>query len=781
MNKFFYNDIFTLDGTRYRVVHIDPKTKPNAKLYGFPIDAVNGLPVGWDINEFSSLPPSRLMVIGEPLEHRPLCASLLAKEVQARRWSEVRSLIEDNPHELMERGTRAKAIARHCEKVGKSDRHMMTLLRMLWRFGINKSSLAADFDNCGRITLRTRGALVVDVNPPTGPDQVVFAPSAHRSRGRRPVFANYEPYSYPPDFRQKLIEEIRKEYLKDEIVTVGSVRDRLMKRHFSKVDSEGQVMRDERGRVRLLPLGKRPTNDQLTYLIHKSVPTHEAFAARVGDAPYRNNVQKSDGTVHDDSVGPGDVYELDATIVDLWLVSRYHRSVIVGKATLYLIVDRSSDLIVGFYLSLRKPSWEGAKRAILSIASDWKALCKSAGVKYDERDWPAHRVYPNRFFVDQGEGASEKSNVVVDIAGIEITAAPGASPRKKSRVEGTFAMVHVPIKDLISGYEPPKNARKRLAKKYFKDAQYTLDEFVRPLLLAIIKHNHTIRDRAVLHPSLVYSEFEASPINIWNHGIEHSVGRAARHDFEYMRQQLLPVGTGRAVQGGIEFGDLLYKFDAPRYDVLLAYAGKGLHTEMIVQYDPGRAGEVWVSERKNPSVTYKARLTSRYRFLEKATWEEVEHYQERAKKLANKGRDTNQELRIGMAIDVEDHDNELKQRTKAASHNVPMGTRLSVGKKARVIEAAEREQDHITSMTAETVAIQGYRTPDVEEPIEFAEDEVEEQGEPDALDPHAQVDADTTAAAPEQDVAPSTVSRRSSTSRLMGNLLGSMGEKSEHE
>lgn len=774
MSSYFLNDVFSLDGTRYRVIHVDPKNKPGPKLYGFPIDNPNGLPVGWDIREFSVFPSSRLMVIDAPEVHRPLCSSLLSKEVSERRWAEVRSLIEANPHELMERKTRAKAIASHCEKVGKTDRHVMKLLRMLWRFGINKSSLVADFENCGRISVKTEGSLVIDITPPTGPEQVVFAPSTQRARGRRPVFYNYEPYNFAPSFKEKLVVQIRELHLKDQIVTVRSVRDQLMKTHFCKVDSNGQVVRDERGRVRLLPLGRRPTNGQLNYLIRKSAPIHEVFAKKVGDAAYRNNVQKSDGSVHDDSVGPGDVYEVDATIVDLWLVSRYHRSVIVGKATLYLVVDRSTDLIVGFYMSLRKPSWEGAKRAILSIASDWEALCKSAGVKYDKRDWPAHRVFPNRFFVDQGEGASEMSNVVVDIGGIEITAAPGASPRKKGRVEGTFAETQVAIKDLIGGYETPLNAKKRLAKKYFKDAHYTLDEFVKPYLLDIIAHNHKIRVRAALRPELVYQGFEASPINLWNHGIEHSMGRAARHDFEYMRQRLLPVGSGRALQEGIEFDGLLYKFDAPRYDVLLAYAGRGLQTEMVVQYDPARAGEVWVSEKQNPRVTYKATLTSKYRFLKDATWDEVKHYRDTAKRLSREGENTNQELRVTLAIDVEQYDDELVQRTNAAARGVPMGTRLSVGKKARVIEAEERENDHVTSMTAETVAIQGYRPPVVEEPIEFAGVEIEEHVEDEPEGPHDQVDADATACFPETEVAPSTSSRRSSSSGLMSNLLSSM-------
>jgi hypothetical protein len=775
MNHLFLNDVFLLNETRYRVIHIEP----GDRLYGYPIDQPSGLPVGWKVSELAALgTQSRLKVVSAPELQRPLVASIKARQVADCRWEVVRELVEKQHLDLMERKTRAKTIAHHCELVNKSDRHLMELLRRLWRFGIEKSSLTADYHNSGRITDGTLGAVVVEIAPPTGKELVFFSPAAQRARGRRPIYTDYVPFSYPPQLKEMLIQEVREMYLKDDIVSIRAVQDRVLGEHFCKRDASGEVLRNENQTPQLLPLGKRPSNEQIRYLIKKAVPPHEAHAKRVGEAEYRNNVARSDGTVHDDSVGPGDVYEIDATILDLWLVSRYHRSVIVGKATFYLIVDRSSDLIVGFYLSLRKPSWECAKRAILSISSDWEALCKALNIKYRKSDWPAHRVYPNRFFTDRGEGISEKSDVLVDIAGIEVTTAPGASPRRKSRVEGSFSTTHVPIKDNVGGYEPPKNVKKRLGKKYYKDSRYSLDEAAAVIVRIIIKHNNSVRVKAVLHPSMVYDGFEATPINIWNHNIARSMGKASRHDFEYMKQRLLPVDSGVATQDGIEFRKLLYSFDSPRFAALCAWAARGRKTDVVVQYDPARAGEIWVSERSSPNTIYRATLTSRDKDLEGASWEEVTHFLQALAVAERKGKTVNQELRIGFTMDTEAQDRELARRTAEDARGVPLGTRVRVGKEARVYEAEAREHEHMTLQTSTTVAIQGFTPLAIDEPIVFDASDVDVSVEP-LAEAHIGGSPNSAVATPST---PNETSPRAADSTtaasagLLTNLLGLMND-----
>lgn len=52
-------------------------------------------------------------------------------------------------------------------------------------------------------------------------------------------------------------------------------------------------------------------------------------------------------------LGPGSRYEIDATIADIYLVSDSDRACIVGRPTIYFVVDVFSRMVVGFILVLR--------------------------------------------------------------------------------------------------------------------------------------------------------------------------------------------------------------------------------------------------------------------------------------------------------------------------------------------------------------------------------------------------------------------------------------------
>ena len=77
-----------------------------------------------------------------------------------------------------------------------------------------------------------------------------------------------------------------------------------------------------------------------------------------------NNVAKT-GSSRDQVPGPGFIYEIDSTKLQIYIVSRFGRRRIVGQPTLYLLVDVWSGCIVGFALSLNSPSYDLAASALL--------------------------------------------------------------------------------------------------------------------------------------------------------------------------------------------------------------------------------------------------------------------------------------------------------------------------------------------------------------------------------------------------------------------------------
>ncbi len=49
--------------------------------------------------------------------------------------------------------------------------------------------------------------------------------------------------------------------------------------------------------------------------------------------------------------GPGSRYEIDATIADVYLLSA-DRQRVIGRPTLYVVVDVFSRMVAGFYIGL---------------------------------------------------------------------------------------------------------------------------------------------------------------------------------------------------------------------------------------------------------------------------------------------------------------------------------------------------------------------------------------------------------------------------------------------
>lgn len=738
----FPNDVFQFGGERYRVIHIDVSV---GKLYGFPLEGENRLPVSWGLSDLAAAAGrDELKRIDALPSQAPASARAKDLEVGRRRWESIRDLVENHRSELMDRTKRAIAIRAHARRTKVSERQVMKLLRMYWRNGMTQASLMGAYRNCGRLAEDTDGVITVEASPMTGKELILFAPAKGKTRGRRPVKRSYEPFFISRELKQRMLADMRSLFKKDEIVSKRYVIDKIQGKYFALLDPEtGEPLRSHDGkRVVLRPPGQRPSNDQLRYLLKKAVPEHESFSSRVSEDSFRNNYARSDGTVHDDTVGPGDVYEVDATILDVWLVSAYHSGVIIGKPTLYLVVDRDTDLIVGFHLTLDKPSWEGAKRAILSIASDWKALCNALHVKYRESDWPAQGVFPTRFFLDRGEGISKKSDVLCDGARIEVTNAPRASPRRKVRAEGSFFSQQVAIKDVVAGYEIPSNAKKRQGKKYSLDASLRLEGIAAVEVRNIVRHNNTLRGDAVVDPRLTYDGFEATPINIWQHKIATSMGRVTRHTYDFMRQQLLPRDTARVLQSGIVFEKLTYSFDGSRFDALCALAARGARIEVTVQYDRANVGKIWVTDPDNPTIQYEAKLTSRWRELDGRSFAEVAHYQDALDKAKDKAKEANQGVRIAYQHDADQLTRDDRARAKAASRGLRPGTRHRIGVNARALEENARRQTHATNESATSVSVQGFVVPAIDT------DHIEDTRESEAIELHLTESHDVNERAP---------------------------------
>ncbi|MGJ0223679.1 hypothetical protein ACQUZK_09790, partial [Streptococcus pyogenes] len=74
----------------------------------------------------------------------------------------------------------------------------------------------------------------------------------------------------------------------------------------------------------MVPLepGQAPSKRQIQYLVVSSLTAEERSVRKHGQAHHDLNFDPRIGSVHDACRGPADAYEIDASQVDVWVLSR---------------------------------------------------------------------------------------------------------------------------------------------------------------------------------------------------------------------------------------------------------------------------------------------------------------------------------------------------------------------------------------------------------------------------------------------------------------------------
>jgi hypothetical protein len=139
--------------------------------------------------------------------------------------------------------------------------------------------------------------------------------------------------------------------------------------------------------------------------------------------------------------GPAARFEIDATIVDVYLVSVFNRAWLIGRPVLYVVVDVFSRMVVGFYLGLEGPSWEGARLALFNAFSDKAAFCRQFDIEIPPELWPCRHL-PHKLLCDNGELKSKASDSLPKEFGITIQNAAVRRPDWKPNVEQQFNLIN---------------------------------------------------------------------------------------------------------------------------------------------------------------------------------------------------------------------------------------------------------------------------------------------------------------------------------------------------
>lgn len=639
----YRNDVFKFskDGQRTRFLSGDP-TRNDAWVIN--LDNQSSFPKWSSLSDLQAKEASGELIIIETGPTSPV-ARQVSEAARARRdeaWGRIEPLV-NNP-DIFIPGKRSRLLKGRAKEIGCTLFTLYKDLRRYWHGGQSKDALIPAFHSCGRhAKLLTVG------------------------RGRIPDGNRYPIYQLQAEDIQRIKAAIKKHYLIGEVPTIDYALQKMLETKYTYQDGNGNSY--------LMPLGERPSLRQFSNILRTQFSVELKIRSREGDKLFEQNSRALLGSAQDDCLGVGHIYEIDATIADIFLVSTGHRNLIIGKPSLYLIYDRRSRLVVGWYLGLEAPSWPAAMQAILSIAEDKALLCQRYGVDYDPTDWPAHGVFPQTFLGDLGEMVSKNSSLIVEGLEVSVANTPPMRPELKGTVECGIKLVQRSMAATTPGYEPPNNVTKRRGKKYDLDACLTVHEINALILKNIITHNRKIMKGYPVSVEFLAQGVLPIPKNIWAYEAQKRMGMLTRYGEAHVRFSLLPHAEATVTRNGILFNGCYYSCPEAIEEGWFVRAGKGVAKKKL-SYDLRLVDSIYLHDMRDPTKYVVATLLEKSRQYKGLSFAEVQAYE---KLGANVRRDAEQHNRQGMA-DYHTFSEPITTAAQAATKKVSKGISRSARK-----------------------------------------------------------------------------------------------------
>lgn len=254
--------------------------------------------------------------------------------------------------------------------------------------------------------------------------------------------------------------------------------------------------------------------------------------------------------------GPGTRYYIDATVLDVYAVSRFNRRRIVGRPTLYVVIDQFSRMVVGIYVGLEPPCWAGAMLALWNCSVNKVAYCQNYGITITEAMWPTGHM-PVHLMGDKGELKTEDASRLSEGFNLDVENARGYSGEAKGVVERVFRTLHTIFGPFLPGYIDKELAGRDQEPAILRSAQ-TIDEITRSVINAVlIANTRVVRDYDGW-PEVIASGTPFVPVRLWDWGVENLRADVRTYPELHLKKYLWPRTQMKVTQRGLQLYRGLY-------------------------------------------------------------------------------------------------------------------------------------------------------------------------------------------------------------------------------
>lgn len=498
------------------------------------------------------------------------------KQRRDRAWGLIQPLVENTPDifsahrrgALVETTVEAAREGTNAKIKRTTVAQLYTYLRRYWQRGMTANALLPDYQNCG------------------APGKVRTA--GEKKRGRPRKYGTQAGVNVTPEMRRVFSVAHDRYYAstKKGKYTLRGAYDQMIRESFSvaSIDPDtGRVVHLRKEEIE--KQGGMPTFEQFQYWSNKDHLRLEVKRKRLGAKLYDKDLRGLLGTSNAEVIGPGSRYQIDATIADVYLVSRLDPNLIIGRPVLYVVIDVFSRLIVGLYIGLEGPSWVAAMMALANTAMDKVAFCAQYGIAIEPEDWPAHFL-PGTFLGDRGEMEGEKVDTLINSFNVKVENTSSYRADWKGIVETRFRLLPAAFKPYTPGYIDV-DYRQRGGSDYRLDATLNLDDFTQIIINCVLHFNnvHEIKsydaDRDVRADGV-----PPIPVDLWEWGVRHRSGVLREYPQELVQFSLMPTGVATVTTTGLAFQGRFYTCPLAIEERWFDRARQNGRWEVPVSYDP---------------------------------------------------------------------------------------------------------------------------------------------------------------------------------------------------
>ncbi|MDP5031655.1 MAG: transposase family protein [Paraglaciecola sp.] len=282
----------------------------------------------------------------------------------------------------------------------------------------------------------------------------------------------------------------------------------------------------------------------------------------------QNNDAISRGKAQDYSLGPSHTYEIDATRLNLYVVSRIptldgkHKKTVLGRPYLYFVVDSFCSKIVGYTVTFQAGT-SAVKKALFNAFTNKVDFCEKYGVQIDEDDWPSQHIC-TRLLCDRAAEYTEKlfdDMLAADLLIETITYATAYISRRKGSIEVNFNAGDLILFQQLPGAVKSDPAKDAAHSSNFAEVDIlTLNQLI---IEAILSFNKRRINFTRLQTFDVFEGVKPTPLNLWKRHISRRMGGGNKKSNQLVMYALLDQEIATVKKDGVHLSSnkLVYRTD----------------------------------------------------------------------------------------------------------------------------------------------------------------------------------------------------------------------------